>query len=337
MRSSYLIIIVVLNLVFACTGPSKEKIPKTGDQAIADPADMAEITIGLSMYTLGAPYFVAQMKAIQEQVESRGMKFMYIDAQDDMIRQVGNVEDLLARGIDILILNPLDPKGLILATRAATRAGVPVIIVDSTIDPEADFITIIQSNNLRNGELVGEWLVKEMGDREIKAAVLSGAPGNPVGKERRQGIFRGIIEQQFRTDGAVKFDLVAQGWGNWTYEGGLTAMEDILVAHSDINVLISEQDAMALGAIQAIEEAGKKDDILVIAAADGQKEAFEMIKKGEYGATGLNNPVLIAEMAVDIAVKVLAGESNFPPVIYTPAACISGNNVDEFYDPNALF
>ncbi len=129
------------------------------------------------------------------------------------------VEDLLARGIDLLILNPLDPKALVLVIKSATRAGVPVIIIDSSIDLKADFITTIQSNNLRNG----------------------------------------------------------------------------------------------------------------------QKEAFEMIMKGDYGATGLNNPVLIADMAVDVCVKVLAGERDFPRVIYTPAVCISGENVDQYYDPDAIF
>jgi ABC-type sugar transport system substrate-binding protein len=132
---------------------------------------------------------------------------------------VENVEDLLARGIDLLILNPLDPKALVLVIKSATRAGVPVIIIDSSIDLKADFITTIQSNNLRNG----------------------------------------------------------------------------------------------------------------------QKEAFEMIMKGDYGATGLNNPVLIADMAVDVCVKVLAGERDFPRVIYTPAVCISGENVDQYYDPDAIF
>ena len=114
-------------------------------------------------------------------------------------------------------------------------------------------------------------------------------------------------------------------------------MEDMLVAHGDINVLLSEQDAMAMGALQAITEAGKKDDILIVAAADGQKEAFELIMKGEYGATGLNDPVLISEMAVEMACKVLAGDRDFPKIIYTPAVCISKENVEEYYDPDAIF
>jgi ribose transport system substrate-binding protein len=335
--SRLLALALILSPFLFCTSTTQEKKGSDLNPSSFESGMPSDVTVGLSMKTLSAPYFVAQVGAIEERVRARGMDFIYIDAQDDIIRQVSNVEDLLARGIDLLIMNPLDPKALVLATKSATRAGVPIIIIDSSIDPDADFVTNILSNNLRNGEMVGEWLAGEMGGRRIQAAVLSGAKGNPVGKERRQGVFRGIIEEQLRAQGETRFDLVVQGWGNWTYEGGLTAMEDILVAHPDINVLISEQDAMALGARQAIGEAGKKDEIIIVSAADGQKEAFEMIMKGEYGATGLNNPVLIAEMAVDVALKVLAGERDFPKVIYTPAACISRNNVDEYYDPDAVF
>lgn len=335
--SRFLVTLVYSALIMACNSTTPENHQDSAGSSSSGPQDLSDITIGLSMKTLNAPYFVAQVKSIEKEVRDRGMDFIYIDAQDDILKQVANVEDLLARGIDLLILNPLDPKALVLVTKSATRAGVPVIIIDSSIDPSADFITTIQSDNLRNGELVGEWLVNQVGGRRIKAAVLSGAQGNPVGKERRQGIFRGIIEQQFMTLGESRFDILAQGWGNWTYEGGLTAMEDILVAHSDINVLISEQDAMALGAMQAITEAGKKDDIIIVAAADGQKEAFAKIMEGEYGATGLNNPVLIAKMAVDVAVKVLSGERDFPKVVYTRAVCVSRENVDEYYDPQAIF
>jgi ribose transport system substrate-binding protein len=332
------VLFLLLFCVSACQPPSQntEKreqnpINKLGDEQFKD------VTIGLSMKTLSAPYFVAQLKVIEQEVKSRGMKFIYVDAQDDILRQVANVEDLLARGIDLLIMNPLDPNALVMATKTAARAGVPVIIIDSSIDPEAEIVTTIQSNNLRNGELVGEWLVKQMDGKRINACVLSGAQGNPVGKERRQGVFRGIIEGQLRTLGATKFDLQMQGWGNWTYEGGLTAMEDMIVANPDINVLISEQDAMALGAMQAVREAGKEDQILIVSAADGQKEAFEMIKNGDFGATGLNDPELISKKAVDIAIRVLSGETGFPKVIYTQPACISIGNVEEFYNPNSIF
>jgi ribose transport system substrate-binding protein len=296
-----------------------------------------DIKIGMSMYTLGAPYFAAQVNAAKKRAEELGLKLLSTDARDNMVTQLGNVEDLLAQGIDLLILNPKDPQGLIPATKAATAAGVPVIIIDSSIDPAADFVTTIQSNNMANGEMIGEWLVKYMKDEPIRMALLSGVPGNPVGKERRQGVFRGIIEQQLRSKGRVSFEILAQGWGDWYHEGGLKAAEDIIVAHPKINVLLAENDSMALGAIEAIKEAGREGDILLLAAADGQKEALKLIKEGKYGATGMNNPSLIARTAIDIGLQVLQGMKDFPKISYTSAVCITKENVDKYYDPNAIF
>jgi ribose transport system substrate-binding protein len=254
-----------------------------------------------------------------------------------MVKQLADVEDLLARDIDLLILNPLDPQGLVPATKMATEAGVPVIIIDSSIDDSADFVTTIQSNNQKNGELVGEWLAKQMQGEHMNIALISGAPGNPVGRERRQGVFRGIIEEQLRQNNSAGFSIVSQGWGNWAHEEGLNAMEDILVAHPNINVLLTENDSMALGAMEALKEAGKIDDVLIVAAADGQKEALALIKEGEYGATGLNNPKLIAEAAVTVGLDYLSGNTNIQKITYTDPAAITYDNVDEFYDPNSVF
>ena len=114
-------------------------------------------------------------------------------------------------------------------------------------------------------------------------------------------------------------------------------MEDMLVTSPEMNVLLAENDSMALGARKAIAERGREDEILVIAAADGQKEALELIKEGKYGATGLNDPVLIAELAVDIGLRLLQGETGFPKVSYTRAVCISKENVDKYYNPDAIF
>jgi ribose transport system substrate-binding protein len=337
---SYLILLYTIAFIATsgCSSGSQES-PKLTEKNSKQPNPEAlkNIKIGMSIKTLSAPYFVALVAAVKKKTEERGMKFVYIDAQDDINKQISSVEDLLVQGINVLIFDPVDPKALVQVTKSATRSGVPIIIVDSSIDPSADYVTNILSNNLENGELVGEWLANKTAGKKLKIALLSGTQGNPVGKERRQGIFRGIIEQQLRSIGKVEFEIVSQGWGNWTYEGGLKAMEDILVAHPDLNVLVSEQDAMALGAIQAIEEAGKSKDIVVVAGADGQKEALKLIKDGKYGATGLNDPLQIGEQAVETAVKILLGVRNFPKVIYTPAVCISIENVDKYYNPDAIF
>ncbi len=305
--------------------------------AAQDPVDLSQITVGLSMYTLGAPYFAAQAAAVQAAAEELGFNLISVEAGNDLNKQLADVEDLLAQGIDILLLNPKDPVGAIPATRAATAAGVPVFIIDSSIDPSADFVTTVQSNNLANGEAVGNWLANRMGDTPIDMALLSGSQGNPVGKERRQGVFRGLIEQQLLNANTSGFRIASQGWGEWSEQGGLTAMEDILVANPDINVLLCENDSMCLGALRAIADAGLTDQILVLAAADGQKEALELIATGEYGATGLNDPALVARTAVNYMVEFLNGRTDFPKVSYTPPMAITQENVAEFYNPDAVF
>lgn len=324
-----------------------------------------QVVIGFSQYTLGAPYFVEIVAAAKEEAEARGAKFISIDAQDDINKQLADVEDLLARGIDVLILNAKDPVGAVPAVKAAYEAGVPVIEVDSSIDPSAPVVTTIQSNNDENGKLVGQWLAEQFNGANIKAALISGAQGNPVGETRRCGVFAGVVfgqlkalgneismdeaseyaanvEEQLMSTGRAKieeanFEIVSQGWGNWAHEGGLNAMEDILVANPDINVLITENDSMALGALEAIKAANKEGQILIVAAADGQKEALELIKEGKYGATGMNNPTVIGKTAVDVAYQILDGKTDWPEIYYTPPVAITKENVEQYYDPNSGF
>jgi ribose transport system substrate-binding protein len=222
---------------------------------------------------------------------------------------------------------------------AATAAGVKVVAIDSTLDPSANFITQIQSSNTANGELVGDWLAKKMGDTPIKIALLSGDQGNLVGRDRRLGVIRGLIDAQLTNFGKAQVEIVGQGWGGWSTEGGLDAMEDLLTAHPDINVVLGENDSMVLGARAALKAAGRLDGIVLVAAADGQKEAYDLIKTGDYGVTGLNNPNLIAKTAVDLGIEALNNKlpENTPKLTYTEAAAITKDNVDKFYDASSLF
>ena len=157
------------------------------------------------------------------------------------------------------------------AVNAAASAGVKVVIIDSSLNPKANFVTLVQSSNDQNGFLVGQWLAKKMQGKPIKIALLSGDKGNVVGQNRRLGLFKGLVEGQLVNDGKVSFEVAGQGWGAWSEEGGVKAMEDLLTAHPDVTVVLAENDSMALGARRALQEAGKLDSVLVLAAADGQE------------------------------------------------------------------
>ncbi len=306
---------------------------------LAASAASADCTIGISMKTLSAPYFAAQEVSARQRAEEIGCEVISTDAGNDLNKQIADVEDMVARGIDALIINPRDSQGMVPAVNAASAQGVDVVVIDSTLDPSANFITLVQSSNLQNGLLVGQWIADKTQGQDLKIALLSGDQGNEVGQERRLGALSGLVEGQLRNQGFVSFEVVAQGWGGWGNEGGLTAMEDILVAHPDVNLVLGENDSMVLGARRALEEAGRVDDVLLVAAADGQKEALKLIGEGHYGATGLNDPALVASTAVDIAKQAIDGglPGDISKVTYTTPTAITQENVADFYREDAVF
>ncbi|WP_147676049.1 substrate-binding domain-containing protein [Algibacter pacificus] len=300
--------------------------------------DLTGKKIGYCSPTLNAPYYQSLLQSIQATTEKNGMIFLSADGQDDITKQVAAVEDLITKGVDALLLNPKDPDALVGVTKAAKAAGIPVFIIDGSIDPSADYVTTIQSNNLANGALAGEWLVKKMGNTKMNIALLSGNAGNPVGRARKQGLLQGIAEEQLRSQGKIDLNVKTQAYTEWSYAGGLKAMEDILVAHPDINVVITESDVCVLGAIKAIAQAGKTDDILIVAAADGQKEAIKYIMDTDfYGCTAMNSPVQIGKNAVQYAIQYMNGKRDFAKTSFTAPLLITKENAAKYYNPKALF
>ena len=341
-RLSYYGLLLFINLFLVLlSGCSSGRVQEENDSTLMDSDEskseinLSDIKVGYSSPSQNAPFYVVLSRYIRQYVEGYGMKFAMADGQDDIIKQITSMEDLLTTGLDVLILNPLDHKALVPAVNAAVEKGIPVFIVDSQIDENADYITSVQASNEGNGELIGEYVVTMLGDGNIQVALISGSQGNPVGREKRLGFVRGFVETQLMTQGRSNLDIVAHGWGNWTLLGGIEAMEDILVAFPNINVLVAENDAMGMGALKAIQEAGRSGEVLVV-AFDGQKEAYELIEKGDFGATALNSPKELARLVVESVVSYLNGEQ-VNKVIYTPAVLITEDNVDEYYDPEALF
>jgi len=316
------------------TSESSETI---GD-IITSEIDLTGKKIGYCSPSLNAPYYQALWQSIKSTTEKNGMQFLSADGQDDINKQIAAVEDLITKGVDALLLNPKDPDALVGVTKLAKAAGIPVFIIDSSINPSAEFVTTIQSNNLANGELAGEWLAKKFGNKPMNIALLSGNAGNPVGLTRKQGLLQGITEEQLRTQGKINLNVKTQAYTDWSYAGGLKAMEDILVAHPDVNVVITESDVCVLGAIKAIKQAGKTDDILIVAGADGQKEAIKYIMETDfYGCTAMNSPVQIGKNAVKFAVEYMNGRDDFDKKSYTAPLLITKENAAKYYNPKAIF
>lgn len=337
MRNLLFLIGICVVFLTGCIPPeekNKNVVSTKGEVGYESQKDLSNIKVGYCTPSLDASFYVALENAVKTSVQAYGMQYLTTDGQADIAKQVIAVEDLLAKGVDILILNPMDPQALTPMVKMATERGVPVFIVDSYIEEAAPYVSAVVADNQKNGEILGEWVIKNI-KSELNIAIISGNQGNPVGREKRLGFIRGLADNQLHSTSKVNFKVVAQGWGSWTNNGGLKAMEDILVAHPYINVLFAENDAMAMGALKAIREMNLQDKITIV-GFDGQKDAYELLQKGQYGATAQNSPSILGKTVVETVAKYLNGEE-LKRITYTPSVLVERSNVGQFYDPNSLF
>ncbi len=362
---SLLLVLVMAISLAGCGSKNDVDENQTTEGTTANPTDAAatddtssdQINIGFAIKTQDSPYFVALVDAVVDYTAKEGWKVTVLDANGDTTKEAENMETLISLGMDLIFLDSVEPDACIPSINAAADAGIGVINLDSGVGEGANDITTVYSNNKQNGRLVGLTYAEKMGDAEIKAILLSGVKGNVAGQERREGLFCGIIEgrtgmteeeawdaaaefnQELTSNGKVtsedaNFSVAGQGWGNWTEEDGLTAAEDLITANQDLTTVLGENDQMLFGAMTAFKNAGI-EGVDIVAAADGAKEAYDLIKEGTYFATGENSPYKIAELGIQLAKEILVDGKDmwsYDDITMTEPAAVTIDNVDEYYD-----
>lgn len=324
--------------LYSCLPEDSRRATVSGSSTVEyeSEMDLSGITVGYCTPTLDAPFYVALEAAVRETTTGYGMNYLSTDGQADISKQVAAAEDLLAKGVDVLILNPMDPKALVPVVEHAHSMGVKVFIVDSYLQNDAPFVSAVFADNTLNGELLGAWLDKQYPAGGFNIGIISGNQGNPVGREKRLGFLKGYSDAQLHRKGKVELNVVSQGWGSWTNNGGLKAMEDMLVAHPEMNVLVAENDAMAMGALKAIQEMNLQDKIIIL-GFDAQKEALELIRDGKYAATAQNSPAILGRSVVELVAKYYNNPEGVEKLNFTPSVLVDKTNVSHFYNPKALF
>ena len=231
---------------------------------------------------------------IGQAMKELGIGISVVDAGDDVTKQVSDVEDLVAKGISVLIINPVDSDAVTGAVEAAMAKGVRVIAVDRAVNG----VTIdcqIASDNVLGAELATQYIVDTLGEG-IKVAELEGVPGASAAIDRSEG-FHNVAD--------AKLDVVAKQTANFDRAQGMSVMENMLQANGDIQAVFAANDEMALGALEAVAGAGK--DIMVV-GFDATDDAIAAIKEGRMAATIAQQPALIGSTAVENAVKLINGE-----------------------------
>lgn len=257
--------------------------------------------IGLVISTQNNPFFVTLKEGAEAKAKELGHDLIVLDSQDNPAKELGNVEDLLVKGVDVLLINPTDSDAVVSSVKAANRSKIPVVTLDRAANG-GNVVSHVASDNVLGGEMAGNFIVEKL-EGKGKVVELEGIPGTTAARDRGTG---------FNKAAAGKLEVVAKQAADFDRTKGLNVMENILQAQPEIQAVFAHNDEMALGALKAIEASGR--DIFVV-GFDATDDAVAAVKEGKLAATVAQKPAEIGAIGVEVADKIVkkqAVEKNVP-------------------------
>ena len=286
--------------------------------------------IGMANFTLGAPYFIGISKTVEREGAKAGAEVMVTDARGDAATLTTNVSDLLAKGVNALVISGGPLEAAPAALNAIKQKGIPVVLVDRKFKT-GEYTSWVGPDNAAIGRQDGEFINKRLQGKGKVAIIRGGPADNSIGLDRTSGV-KSVLEKQSGIELAT-----APDFGDWSSDGGLKVMENLLAKNSDLKAVFCENDSMCLGAQKAINDAGRANAIF-LAGVDGQKEALAAIQQGgNYVVTGLNNAVIMGTKAFARVDEILKTGNTPEKDTVVPSPEITSANVGQFYDPNSEF
>jgi ABC-type sugar transport system substrate-binding protein len=245
--------------------------------------------IGFSQTESNNPWRLAETESVKSEAAKRGWQLVYTDAAGSAAKQVADVNSMIAQQVDVILLAPREEKPLVPAVMAAKKAGIPVILLDRRVDPVAkpgrDYLTFIGSDFVEEGKRAADWLAKAVNG---KATIieLEGTTGSSPANDRKKG-----FDEEIKKHPEMK--IVASQTGDFARDKGRQVAETLLQAHPDATAIYAHNDEMALGAIAALEAAGKKPgkDVIVV-SIDGEKDGVQAIVEAKMACSVECNPRL---------------------------------------------
>ena len=283
-------------------------------------------TIAFSLKTVTNDDFQkAIATSIQQAVEKSGNKFLLVTAGNEtgVSIQVNQLEDLIAKKVDAIVLNPMDGKAVVPVLKKAQAAKIPVIVVDSSVEKgnEALYISYVGTDNFNAGKVAGQRMVKDLGGQG-SVLIVRGANGSSAGDQRVDGFKAGIEGSGLK--------VVGEQPGNWTNSVAMQVTENMLQANKKVDGLFSASDVMLDGTLQAIGDANRSG--IKILSVDGSKKAVDLVEQGAIVGTMAQFPAKMGTIAVDNLLAVLDGKKaadGFPKVIDSGTMVYDKTNLAE--------
>ncbi|MDR6117498.1 ABC-type sugar transport system substrate-binding protein [Aeromicrobium sp. SORGH_AS981] len=267
------------------------------------------LTMGFAQVGAESGWRSANTTSIRETAKKDGVDLKFSDAQQKQENQIKAIRSYIQQRVDVIAFSPVVETGWDAVLQEAKRAKIPVILTDRAVDSDDDslYVTFLGSDFVEEGEKAGQWLVDNAQDADVdkdgdvNVVELQGTTGAAPAIDRKKG-----FEDVTSSDDAIK--IIASQTGDFTRDGGKKVMEAFLQSHDDIDVVYAHNDDMGLGAIEAIEAAGKKPgtDIKII-TVDAVKDGMTALSEGKINFIVECNPLLGPQL-MELAKKVVAGE-----------------------------
>jgi len=327
------------------------------------------LRIGWTEITLGNPWFVSMIDDSKTIAKKYNYDIELQVADSDVAKQSAQVDNFITLGVDLIVIDPTDVLGSVSDVERAVATGIPVITVGTAPDARAPVITTSTGNPYGSGFEAGRYVAAKTDPAKvINAAMVIGVMGNSTSESRLNGMISGIVYarsqerklglskedamlkgfklfQQVKAKGSFSwpeggFNVLAWGRGDWTEEGGLAATEDILSSQGDkLNLVLAENDFIAIGAINALENAGKKNSVMVASAAGSFRVALDLIKQGKLLVSATNSGSETGVAAIELIHQILdkgLDANNLPLASYFPVTLITPDNVDTYIKADSL-
>jgi galactofuranose transport system substrate-binding protein len=282
-----ILLLSAIAALFCSCGKKSENASESTAQVNAVP-DSGKFTVGFSQIGAESAWRTAETDSIRGEAAARGIDLRFSDAQQKQENQIKALRTFLAQGVKAIVLAPVVETGWEPVLREIKKANIPVILVDRGVKVADDslYTTLIASDFVQEGRMAGEWLATKL-NRKGNIVELQGTPGAAPAIDRKKGFEEAIKPY-------IPMKIIKSQTGDFTRSKGKEVMEAFLKAEGkNINAVYAHNDDMALGAIQAIEEAGMKPGTdIIIVSIDGVKTAFEAIAAGKLNCTVECNPLL---------------------------------------------
>ncbi|GAA0179747.1 substrate-binding domain-containing protein [Clostridium sediminicola] len=260
-----LALLMVLTLAF--TGCATKNNSNAGNVTDANAEKTEGIIVGMSFQEMDNPYFITMKEAIEEATDLIGAELIITDARHDVSKQISDIEDMIQKGVKILLLNPTDSVGVEAAVVEAQKSGVIVVAIDAQANGPID--SFVGSKNYDAGYLAGQQMAKDLSGKG-KVAILNGIPVVPI-LERVRGFEAAMKEY-------ADIEIVDNQNGKQERSAAMAVTENMLQANQDLDAIFSVNDTGALGSLAAIEGAGKD---VALYSVDGHPEAVEAVLDGK--------------------------------------------------------